>query len=53
MSSMTYVRFIFFYKTYIFFLISQFTVTKNIVYLISKDKILTFKDVSKIFLFWG
>jgi len=47
---MTYVRFIFFYKTYIFFLISQFTVTKNIVYLISKDKTLTFKDL-KIYFF--
>ena len=50
MSSMTYVHYLFFYKTYFFFLIKSISCTvtpKNIIYLISKDKTLTFKDLKK------
>ena len=48
MSSMTYVRFIFFQKTFFLLLNKSIpcTVTPtNAIYLISKDKILTFKDL--------
>jgi len=46
MSSMTYVRFIFVLKTYISFLISLWyshQTPNTIIYLIYKDKMLTFK----------
>ena len=48
MSSTTVVRFLF-YKTYLFFSISCTVTPKNILYLISKDKILTFEELKKYF----